>query len=190
MIEKYVEKIKQLWNPDQRVLDALRANKLYIEKKFAPYYWDDVELALEEFYARVDAHQYPRAEQIIARLNTNKGVRKRETDTDGIPVPSTNIRAIQGVYLNVIRWAHREGLCYAPYCEQMEHIKQGNKAYIKTITLADGTTDTRLWNKNWDLEDFIKKKESENPGLFEPFTGLTKWEKTAFLVVKGMLKLK
>lgn len=189
MIDKYVEKIKALWNPDQRVLDALKVNKLVVEQKLAPYYWDDVELTLEEYFARVDSRQYPRVEQIIARLNANKAPRKSEKESGGIPIPGTNIRLIQGVYLTVVRWGHKEGVWFSPYCAYVEHIQQGNKAYIKETRLPDGRVDEKLCNKRWDLVDFIKRKEDQNPGVFEPFVGLELPEKVAILVSKGLMKL-
>lgn len=187
--DKYIAKIKALWNPDERVISALQANAKTINEKLASFYWTEIDAAIEMFYIKTSAHDYPRIEQILARLNTDKQFSKRVSDLPPIPMPSTKLKKIQGIYPDICRWAHIQGLCCFEYFDKVEHIPVGNKSTTKIVRKEDGTQTVILENKLWKLEVFIIQAEKDSPDIFSPYTGLNTWEKVALLVVAGRLRV-
>lgn len=189
--DKYISKIRSLYRLDDRILNAFNANKHDIEKKLKPYYWEDVERCIERFFATKDSSNYPRVEQIIALLNSDRATRKEIPTAElDIPKPHTNIAFIQDCFLEVCRFVHREGIIWVEYCAKVENIPHGNKMFIKKIKKQDETYDDILANKEWIIDDLIKDKESGFPDVYFKFPGMRKIERYAFAYKLGVLNIK
>lgn len=189
--DRYITKLRSLYRLDERVITALMANKAKLENSLKPFYWEDIQRCIEKFYAVKDSTNYPRIDQLVAMLNTdrNVGVEIQETELE-IPEPQTNIEFLKDVFLDVCRFIHREGIIWVEYCAKVEKIPYGNKMFLRKITNANGTVEEILANKEWILDDLIKSKEDTFPDFYFKFPGMRKMEKYAFAHKLGVFTIK
>lgn len=188
--DRYITKLRSLYRLDERVITALMANKAKLENSLKPFYWEDIQRCIEKFYAVKDSTNYPRIDQLVAMLNTDKnvGVEIQETELE-IPEPQTNIEFLKDVFLDVCRFIHREGIIWVEYCAKVEKIPYGNKMFLRKITNANGTVEEILANKEWILDDLIKSKEDTFPDFYFKFPGMRKMEKYAFAHKLGVFTI-
>ncbi len=179
--KKYIDLLQQIWGLPKDVYTKMTNNSDLIEKEFDNYLWDDIKWAVQKYYTHKSDKTFPKICHIVAILEaTGKRVAYEEPVED-IQKPTTNIRAIQDVFMVVCQKLYMDGIFYNEWFDKCEHLPYGNKIYIK---------DEKIMNKQWIWDDAVSTFIRNYPQEYNKFKQLSLVEKYVFAYKYGCFNVK
>lgn len=149
--EKFIDLVGKLYNLPEKQIAQMQNNVPEIDAELGKYYWEDIERKTQLFYARKNDKSRPRVCQILALLETDPRVVKREPDPEPEPdtsykLPTTHLWSITTTFNKLIRVLVDGGV-----------IPNEHGEYINTRSLVNPQTNDvilnpMLWLK-WQLSD-------------------------------------
>jgi hypothetical protein len=172
LAEKYIAEVCELYAISDKNAEKMRDGIEQIESALGCYYWDDVKHALQVFYTRHSDKSRPRLSQLLAVLESDRNVKKREPDVPDIPnpfrKPKTNLWSIKGDFDRMIQIFIDAGI-----------LPNEDGEYHNNRSIVDPDTDQVVLNPmQWFKFKLIAAKES-HPDLFVRFPNATLFEQLA-----------
>lgn len=181
----YINELAELYNVSDKNREKMYDGAEQINKSLGQYYWDDIKHALQKFYTYHNDKSRPRLAQIIALLESNPNITKREPEPQAITepelmldMPTTNIYTIKGTFNRIVDVLIRGGVL------PNEHGKYAN---TNPILHDDGSVvlNPMQWLR-WQVDD----AKATRPDLFAPFPNATILEQIAIGVQNKLITFK
>lgn len=183
MVEKYIDKIVDLYSLKEHDIAKLKAGREQISEALEPFCWKDVEGAIDRFYVRVSDKQRPKISQICAILNDwhRQGkIEKTDPETDTTPETirlRTKIFTICTTFDRMMQIFEESGVVL--YADSPRPIS----------SIMDTRGELILCPRVW-LRDQLKSAIRARPDLYAPYPYLTFWEQLAIAFQNKLIRIK
>jgi hypothetical protein len=183
LAEKYIAEVCELYAISDKNAEKMRDGVEQIESALGCYYWEDVKHALQLFYTRHSDKSRPRLAQLLAVLESDRNVKKREPDVPDIPnqfkKPETNLWSIKDDFDRMIQIFVDAGIV---------PIEDGE--YKNSRSIIDPATDQVVLNPmQWFRFKLIAAKE-ERPDLFVRYPCASFFEQLAIAFGNRLISFK
>lgn len=177
--QKYINLITDMYNLNTKAVELLQNNHDLLEAELSHYLWDDIKLAIQNFFTYKNDKSYPKLCHIIAILDV-KDKRFNNDDIPDIKKPQTNIPDLQDTFNTVCLKLHIDGCYYCEYFDKIMHVPFGNKWIYN---------NNKLVNKLWAWQNAISTLKRKFPNVYNNFTDVTQTELYALAWKYGCVDL-
>lgn len=181
--EKFIDLVGKLYNLPEKQIAQMQNNVPEIDAELGKYYWEDIERKTQLFYARKNDKSRPRVCQILALLETDSNIIKREPDPEPEQptrkLPETGLWSIKQTFNKMISVFVDAGV-----------IPDANGDFHNTRSIIDPKTDLPVINPiqwlKWQLSD----ARNEHPEVFASLPTKTFFEDLALAIENDLITFK
>ena len=180
----YINEITELYNVSDKNLGKMYDGVDQLETALGNYYWDDVKRALQRFYTYHNDKSRPRLAQILALLESDPKVVKREpepepSDAPSYKLPTTGLWSITTTFNKLITVLVDAGV-----------IPDEHGAYRNVRSLIDPDTDSVILNPMQWFRWKLSVVKDQRPDIFVSVPTKTVLEDLALAIQNNLVTFK
>lgn len=179
--EKFIDLVGKLYNLPEKQIYQMQNNIPEIDAELGQYYWEDVRNKTQLFYARKNDKSRPRVCQILALLETDPNVTKKEPDpepvkTQGYTLPTTKLWSITDTFNKLVKILVDAGA-----------IPNQDGKFTNTRSLVNPNTNTVILDPVRWLKWELATAKNERPDIFASIPTKTVLEEIALAIQNNLI---
>ncbi len=179
--EKFIDLVGKLYNLPEKQIYQMQNNIPEIDAELGQYYWEDVRNKTQLFYARKNDKSRPRVCQILALLETDANVAKKEPDpepvkTQGYTLPTTKLWSITDTFNKLVKILVDAGA-----------IPNQDGKFTNIRSLVDPNTNTVILDPVRWLKWELAVAKNERPDIFASIPTKTVLEEIALAIQNNLI---